>query len=112
MDTCIITGTLSYSNGDPLIGARIYAIPENSPAVVTTSSGAISIFPIYEVTSTGGTFEITLVQNISFNITIKEIGLITTITVPAQDTANLFSLISATEQGDPTPTDSGGEDVW
>ena len=112
MATCKITGQVFTSRGEPLDGARIYVTPQAAPVLVVTSSGtqAVTCNPIGVFSELDGTFEIDLLRNVSFTVVIKEVGLVETILVPDQDTANLFTLIS--EQPIQTSTGGSGSVVW
>lgn len=97
---CNIYGTIIDSTGEAFEGIRIYAIPTTIPAIIQTSTGitAVTYEPRSVVTDLDGYFTISLVRNLSFNITIKEIGLKDTIIVPDSDSADLFSLLGQTIQ--------------
>lgn len=105
---CNIYGTILDSTGEAFESVRIYAIPTTIPALISTSSGlvAISYEPRSTVTDSSGYFTLALLRNLSFNITIKEIGLRDTITVPDSDSANLFSLLGLTIQSSSSPADT------
>ena len=97
---CNIYGTILDSEGEAFEGVRIYAIPTTIPALIETSTGiiAVSYEPRSVLTDSDGYFTIALLRSVQFNITIKEIGLKDTITVPDSDSANLFSLLGETVQ--------------
>jgi len=107
--TCDITGTIVDHNGEPLICGRVYALPLNSPVIV--GNQGVYVFPSMAYTTSTGEFSITLIRGVSFNVTIKEIGLSETIRVPEQATCELWSLIGVQTQADPTPADTG-EGSW
>ncbi|GEM_PF-4822685 len=105
---CNVYGTILDSTGEAFEGVRIYAIPTTVPAFISTSTGLVAIGyePRSTVTDSNGYFTLALLRNLSFNITIKEIGLRDTITVPDDSSVNLFSLLGATVQASTTPADT------
>ena len=93
METCKINGTLLYSDGNPMNNYLVYAVPALSPAV-TSSGYAISPIPIQTTTTTSGYFELNLIQNVEFIVTINCLGFRQKIKVPALTSSGLFSVSS------------------
>lgn len=111
MATCIITGTICTSDGQPLVGALVYAVPATSPAISSTGF-AISPMPLQTCTSTGGVFYLTLIQDIDFVVTIPTLGYREKIIVPAQTTYDLFNLGILPIDNEPDPTPAPPEPNW
>lgn len=108
MATCAVTGRILDHNGLPWEGIRISVLPEAVPTIVTTSTGvaAITVLPSFTITTSTGIFSISLLQNVRFNVIIREIGINHTILVPSQTSCDLFSLLSlipVPEPPGPTP---------
>jgi hypothetical protein len=97
---CNIYGSIIDSEGEPYVGVRVYAVPTTIPALVETSTGIVAVTyePRSTITDADGYFTLSLVRSLSFNVTIKEIGLKDTVTIPDSDSANLFSLLGETVQ--------------
>jgi hypothetical protein len=103
VDECIVTGILRYGNGEPVVSALIYAVPAGSPAISSTGYG-ISPNPTQAYSNENGSFEIILMRNTDFILTISSIGYRQKISVPDQGTYNLFSLSNITMNNSPLPT--------
>ncbi len=114
MATCKIVGQVFTSRGEPLDGSRIYATPQEAPVVVTTSTGTqiVTCNPIGVLSQLDGTFELDLLRNVTFTIVIKEAGLVGTILVPDQVTANLFTLLGTQPIVTSTGTQDSQSDNW
>lgn len=120
MANCILTGTLTYLDGSPIIGGILYVSPVDAPLFVTSSTGEVqglSHLPTSFTTNENGYFSISLLQNATFKIIIKDIGLRENIKVPAVPTASLFSLLSGDVPVSPTTSTgseggSGGGAAW
>jgi hypothetical protein len=110
MATCLLTGTLIRPDGTPAEGARIYATPATTPTYITTSTGTEGLVCLHRwtISETDGTFSLALVRNVNYVVTIQELALIETVTIPDSTTVNLFSLIGGPSQGEATP----GDENW
>jgi hypothetical protein len=102
VDNCIVYGDLKYSNGDPVVSALVYAIPAGSPSISSTGYG-ISPVPIQVYSNEDGLFEIVLMRNTYFIVTISSIGYRQKILVPDSSTYNLFTLSSISMNNSPMP---------
>jgi len=102
-DECIVIGKIIYGNGNPVPSALIYAIPAGSPAI-SSSGYAVSPFPIQAYSKSDGSFEISLVRNATFILTISSIGYRQKILIPNQDSYNLFTLSNITMNNSPITT--------
>jgi hypothetical protein len=91
MNLCKVTGTLLDSSGTPLEQALIYAVPAASPAITSTGVGIIPM-PVKTFTTSSGYFELNLLQNVAFVVTINMLGFRQKVSVPATATVDLFSL--------------------
>ena len=96
MNICNVTGSLKFMSGDPVPGSFIYVSTPLNPLFIVNGSSAsgVSFQPQTYITADDGTFSMLLLCNATFKIIIKDIGLRAAFTVPNQDTADLFSLIS------------------
>ena len=110
MSTCEITGNILLGSGNPLDGAYIYAVPYDSPAVISGTESALSAEPIVVLSSSTGAFTIELMQNVRFTIIIPEIGFKKTIVVPELSTAVLWGLSDIFVTGESGTGDSGDND--
>lgn len=107
MGTCTLSGYIINGTSTGIIGANVYAIPYDSPSIIQGTENAISPEPIMVLTSSTGYFELELLRNVKFTISIPEIGLRKTIIVPNSSTSSLFALTDILVSGDPTPSDNG-----
>jgi hypothetical protein len=105
---CYVSGTIMDEEGEPFEGVRVYAMPSTIPAIIETSTGniAIAVSSVNTVTDSNGYFRLLLIKTLSYNITIKEIGLKDTIIVPDSSNTDLFSLLGASIQGTIVPSDT------
>ncbi|HRZ18511.1 MAG TPA: hypothetical protein P5136_00400 [Methanofastidiosum sp.] len=111
MDLCKVKGTILYSDGQPIESALVYAVPAVSPA--TTSSGiAIIPVPVQAYTTSSGEFELSLIQNIEFIITINCLGFREKIRVPALSSTGLFGSTALPINNDPITPDTGQNPDW
>lgn len=112
MDTCSVVGKIEDGSGNAVYGMYVHAIPYLSPAIVQGTSTGLSTDTITVLTSSTGTFELELAQNVEFTIHIPEMGFKKTVKIP--DNAGpvlLWSLTDIFITGDSTPDDQG-EDTW
>jgi hypothetical protein len=93
MATCLVTGTIYNGSEVPVSGTIIYAVPAQSPALSSTGF-AVSSNPISTYTSSTGYFELTLIQNMAYVVTIQALGFREKIMIPAATTYNIFNLTS------------------
>lgn len=105
MATCTLTGYIILGTSTGMSGVNIHAVPYETPAVVQGTSNAISPTPITVLTTSTGYFELELLRNVKFTVTIPEIGFRKTVLVPNVATNSLFALTDILISGDPTPTD-------
>ena len=103
IENCIVNGVLRYSNGSPVISALVYAVPAGSPSISSTGYG-ISPVPMQVYTNGDGLFELVLMRNTYFIITITSIGYRQKILVPDESTYNLFTLSSIAMNNSPMAT--------
>ena len=101
MATCKINGTLLYSDETPVVSALVYAVPAVSPAI-TSSGYSISPLPIQAVTTSTGYFELSLIQEAEFFVTINCLGYRQKIKVPALTSSGLFASSSLPVNNQPT----------
>ena len=92
MATCKLTGSIVDGTSTGLYGVNIYATPYDSPALIQGTDNAISPGSITVLTTSTGEFELDLLRNVKFTITITEIGFRKTIIVPNSETDSLFAL--------------------
>jgi hypothetical protein len=111
MDTCTIYGYVTDGSGNGIAGVLVYCFPASMPAVIQNTDYAVSPYPVQVATTSTGYFEIDLLQNVDFIVTISHIGFRSKIRVPEASSASLWGLASTYETGDSTPTDTG-EDTW
>ena len=111
MSTCILTGTIIDSSETAVAGALVFAVPAKSPAVTSTGK-AIYPQPVQAVTTATGEFELTLIRNMEFVVSIPYIGFREKIRVPDENTYDLFNTTSVSQVVDPTPNDDNPEDDW
>mgnify|MGYP004318833001 CR=1 FL=1 len=88
MPVCKISGTLTYPDGKPAVGTYVEARKSNFPP-----AGRITNRPIRVRCNQQGVFDLPLEQAESFKLTIIELGIEVTITVPSSATATLDSLV-------------------
>jgi len=82
MATCTLNGYLLIGSSTGLSGAYVHAVPYDSPAVIIGTGKVVSPDKVTVLTSSSGYFELDLIQNVRFTITIPELGLRKTILVP------------------------------
>lgn len=113
MATCTLTGRIITGGEIPVVGAYVHAIPYNSPAVIQNTDDAVTPEAVTVLTTSTGEFELELMRNVKFTVTIPELGFRKTITVPNEaGPIVLWGLTDIFVGGDPTPVDGGGEDNW
>ena len=93
MATCLVTGTILYTDGTPCVGAIIYYVPAQAPAISSTGY-ALSPLPISTTTTSSGYFSFTVLQGITIVVTITSIGFREKISIPALSTYDLFNMTS------------------
>ena len=113
MANCLITGTLLYANGSPLVGANIYYVPAQSPAISSTGY-ALSPLPISTASTSSGYFSFSVLQGITIVVTIAAIGFREKISVPSTTTYDLFNTTSVqVASGDiPEPSTPDVNPAW
>ena len=106
MATCLLTGTIITGSYEGLEAISIHAIPYDSPAVLSGTERIISPKSVTVVTTSTGEFELELLQNFKFTVSIPEIGFRKTIIVPIEDgPISLWSLTDVFVGGDTAPED-------
>ena len=93
MATCVVYGYIYDGAENPVSGAMVYSVPAASPALSSTGF-AISATPLSTYTSSTGLFELTLIQGITYVVTIQILGFREKIMVPVASTYNIFNLTS------------------
>ena len=110
MNTCIVSGLIVHSDGTPFSGVLVFVVPAASPALTSTGF-AIHPMPIQAITNDTGYFELTLIRNMDFIVTINAVGFRGKIRVPNLDEYDMFAISHVPIVVDPTPTDTG-EENW
>lgn len=100
---CRIYGKIIDASGNILKGALVFCRPYAMPG--TSSTALLSQDGMSVITDATGSFYIDLIRNTEFTLTVKEIGLHTTIKIPDKSRCSLLSLM-ANEQAT-TPTNPG-----
>jgi len=112
MATCNIQGKILIGSEEAVVGAVVHAVPYDSPAIIQNTDTVISPEPVTTMTTSTGEFELDLIRNVKFTITIPEVGFRKTIVVPNEaGPIELWGLTDIFVSGDPTPTDNN-EDGW
>ena len=109
MATCKVYGNILDASETPVTGALVFAVPAEIP--LKTSTGAIIPTPIQTATSTGY-FEMYLIRNAEFIVTIQSIGYREKVVIPDSAEYDLFSGSSVPVADDPTPDDPPDETGW
>ncbi len=111
MATCTLNGYIIMGSSTGLQGVYVHAVPYDTPSIIEGTDKAISPENVSVLTSSTGYFELELIRNVKFTITIPEIGMRKTIVVP--DNAGPVSVWSLTDiytTGEPDPVDPGADD--
>jgi len=106
MATCILTGTIITGGYTYLDGISIHAIPYDSPALLSGTERIVAPDSITVITTSTGEFELELLQNFKFTISIPEIGFRKTILVPIEaGPISIWSLTDVFVSGEVIPGD-------
>lgn len=95
-DTCTISGTILYADGNPTtsahVVARIESTEQDQGGQVLGGAGIVSD-PVEAFTEDDGSFQIVLIQGGRYRLEIPFINLRKTILVPTEPTANFVDLV-------------------
>jgi hypothetical protein len=111
-DTCTITGTIVSGDGEGMEGVSISATPFDSPALISGTGIALAPSVVSIVTTSTGSFELSLLRNVRFTIHIPEISFKETILVPDLGSTSLWNLTDIFATGEPPVTNPQEENTW
>jgi hypothetical protein len=109
---CYITGTIVSGDGEGMEGVSISATPFDSPALISGTGIALAPSVVSIVTTSTGSFELSLLRNVRFTVHIPEIGFKETILVPALESISLWGLTDIFATGEPPVTNPQEENTW
>ena len=100
MNRCLVTGYLYDGGGYAMPNVLVTAFPDNAPFIMSSTGQIVARTLIETITSSTGYFAFSLLQNVEYCISIKELGYKEIYKVPTAATATMFYEEGAQDNGD------------